>query len=587
MGTPFILVVILVCYMAMPNRFRLTVAATGSATALFLAFYLAPAVFELEPASFFVLAAAAVHGIGYAFLLGWNRLQRRDYLQCERLEQEVAAHTAAEARAERANEAKSRFLAVVSHELRTPLNGVLGGVQILDAPELPPSLREPLRVVEHCAHHLVALIDDLLDLSRIEAGHLTFSVTDFDLGELLDDVGALLEPAAAARHLTLRIERGADTPDWLRGDPVRLRQVLLNLGDNAIKFTERGGVTLGVRAGDGGLLFSVQDTGIGLAEADQARIFEPFAQVDDALGRRGSGAGLGLAISHRLVRGMGGRIELESAPSRGSRFSFELPLEPTEEPKPAGASRVSRRGLSLLLVEDVPANAYIAGALLEGLGHTVTTAKSGAEAIELAERLPFDVVLMDVHMPGMDGLEATRRIRSSGARAEVPILGLTADTQPETVQACRDVGMHSVLTKPLLRRRLERALAEVTPGRSATEATADALVDGDGLARMRRDLGDERLAKTITACLSSMDGAVVAMERSLASGDARALGEAAHRLKGLAATFGLGRLHRQTVRLEAAARAGAPVGEALVELSALCAQTADRLRDAASEPATP
>ncbi len=578
MGTPSLLLIVLVCYAAIPNRVDLTVVATGVATLLLLGFYLAPAVFEPAAVAFFVMAAVFVHGIGYGYLVTWNRVQRRDFLQRRRLEREVAWRRAAEERAEEANEAKSRFLAVVSHELRTPLNGVIGGAQLLDAPGLPADLRRHLAVVEHCAHHLAVLIDDLLDLSRVEAGELELRAHGFDVGELLDDLTAILAPRARAAGLRFDVARAEDIPRRLHGDAVRLRQILLNLGDNAIRFTEVGGVTLAIEGRDGSVRFAVRDTGIGLSETDQSRVFEPFVQVDDARDRQRGGVGLGLAISQRLVAAMGGALLLESAPGEGSCFSFTLPLVAAETPVAEAPERPADACISVLLVEDVDANRYVAKALLEGLGHRVTEAEGGARAVDLATRRAFDVVLMDVHMPDVDGLEATRRIRALAdpARASVPVVALTADTQPASVRACREAGMQAVLTKPLHRDRLARALAQCHGSWApevdgASGICADVLLDDAYFTELREDLGVARLGETVQACVASLEEGLGALRAACSAGDVAGQRAALHRLKGLAGTFGLGRLLREVERLAPAARAGEAVGleglELLVERS--------------------
>jgi signal transduction histidine kinase/CheY-like chemotaxis protein len=374
----------------------------------------------------------------------------------------------ARARAEDSSRVKSEFLANMSHEIRTPMNGVLGMTELALGLELPDEVRECLETIGRSGEALLALLNDILDLSKIEAGRLELEAVPFDLADMLRDVRALFVPRAREKGVALDCRIVEGVPDALLGDPVRTRQVLTNLVGNAIKFTDRGEVEVTV-TGEGReegtivLHFAVRDTGIGIPADKQARIFEPFAQADGSTTRRYGGTGLGLAISSELAQKQGGRIRVESEPGRGSTFHFTAPFgvasaavspTPGESPAVEPAARrdnAAGRRLRVLLAEDNPVNRRIATAMLERRGWAVVVAEDGVEAVAAVERESFDVVLMDVQMPTLDGFEATALIRRREAAtgAHVPIVALTAHALREDHDRCLAAGMDAFLSKPL------------------------------------------------------------------------------------------------------------------------------------------
>ncbi len=375
-------------------------------------------------------------------------------------------------RAEEASRAKNVFLATIGHEIRTPMNGVLGMTEVLLAERSEPALREQLEVIQRSGRVMVALINDLLDLTKLEDRKLSLDPQPFELDEVLRDVEHLSQGAAQARGVGLSFARGADVPPWLTGDALRLRQVLGNLVGNAVKFTEAGQVVVQVeRAGPGDqpvpLRFIVTDTGIGIAPEHLPRLFSLFEQGDSSTTRRFGGTGLGLALCRQLVAVMGGRIEVESTPGRGSRFTVLLSL-PLAAPRasPQGPEFLADDGAPggrVLVVDDNAINLRVTSSLVEKAGYASATAVHGAQAVELAGAGGLVAVLMDCHMPVMDGFEATRRIRAlGGLAAQVPIVALTASAAPEDVEACLRAGMNAVLAKPLSLRELRLALARAT-----------------------------------------------------------------------------------------------------------------------------
>ena len=384
--------------------------------------------------------------------------------------------------AEQASKAKSEFLATMSHELRTPLTGVLGMADLLAAERLSDKERHLVEEIRSSGRHLLDLLSNVLDLSRIESGKLELEHTDFSIAELLEAVRSLLAPQAVERGLTLAFELDENVPLNLKGDPTRLRQVLINLIGNGLKFTSRGEVSARVSRqpepdGRIRLRFEVRDTGIGIPQEKQAELFKPFVQADSSTTRRYGGSGLGLAISKRVVEAMGGTLEVESLPGVGSRFWFEVGLEPGD------AAAAERAELDpaivspqhILLVEDVELNRRLLQMMLSAHGHEVIFATSGAEAVELVARERFDVVLMDVQMPVMDGVEATRQIRQmAGPAREVPIIGLTANVLASEQQRYLAAGMNACLTKPIDWEQLFAALAR-SGGGSETEHVAQNL----------------------------------------------------------------------------------------------------------------
>jgi signal transduction histidine kinase/ligand-binding sensor domain-containing protein/CheY-like chemotaxis protein len=398
------------------------------------------------------------------------------------LQEEVAERTRAERALVEAREAaieasrlKSEFLANMSHEIRTPMNGIIGMTGLaLDHP-LPVQAREYLRIVQTSADGLLHVINDILNFAKIEAGRLDLVSVDFDLRELVDGLVALLGPQAAKKGLALRSEVSPDVPARLVGDPQRLRQVLTNLIGNGSKFTDHGEIRIEVICVESsdparpvGLRFSVVDTGIGIAETDLARIFEAFTQVDGSATRRFGGTGLGLAISSQLVRLMGGRLEVASVVGQGSTFSFVLAcgiadaqsLAPVRRP----AFTRTDRPLAVLLAEDGQVNQLLVRRLLEKAGHTVTVVDTGTQAVEALARTHYDVVLMDIQMPEMDGFEATISIRArelNGAR-RVPVIALTAHAMEGDRERCLAAGMDGYISKPIRPEILFAALAEHT-----------------------------------------------------------------------------------------------------------------------------
>ncbi len=430
---------------------------------------------------------------------------------------DITALKQAKEAAEASEQAKSEFLAMMSHEIRTPLNGVLGMLGLIGAAGLAPREGRYLANAQAAGEHLLDIVNDILDHSKLEAGRIEFEVAPFSPAETIGQAIAVVAPRAAEGGNVIDSDIAADLPAWLAGDRTRLRQILLNLIGNATKFTSRGRIVVAAAAvphdGDTVLEVSVTDDGIGIAPDVLPRLFEKFAQADASTTRRFGGTGLGLAICKRLVELQGGTIGVESEPGRGSRFWFRIPYASAAAPGVAeDAVAAPARALEILVAEDNAINRELISALLQGTGHRCTMVENGREAVEAAGVAPFDLVLMDMQMPEMDGIEATQEIRAlAGPMAAVPVIALTANAFADQAERCVAAGMTGHLAKPIDPARLFAVLADIAgapPGPASVPAnpsrplplmsivpampvlSAGGTGDNAGLARVFADLAD-------------------------------------------------------------------------------------------------
>ena len=424
-----------------------------------------------------------------------EELERHRHHLTELVDQRTLELAAARDEAESANRAKSTFLATMSHEIRTPMNAIIGLAHLLEREVTTPRQRERIGKITTAARRLLHIINDILDLSKIEADKTVLEIIDFAVGATCEHAVSLVRESAQQQGLGLAVEIDPRLPPMLRGDPGRIEQILVNFLSNAVKFSERGTITLRATRMDDGetpdtpvrLRLEVEDQGIGLNAEQQAKLFKPFEQADSSTTRKYGGTGLGLAISRGLVELMGGQIGADSAPGRGSRFWVVLPLAQGDAGMPARSAAqdplpdanafaswllANRSGCHVLLAEDNTLNQEIASELLQNVGLRVTIAQNGQEAVTMAGQAHFDLILMDLSMPVMGGLEAAATIRTLPGQAATPILALTANAFKEDRQRCLEAGMNDHLAKPVTPTTLYQALARWLPGASPRPAAA-------------------------------------------------------------------------------------------------------------------
>lgn len=434
------------------------------------AFWSMLAVLPFTAAGLFVLVTMT--------LLREDRIRAFQSHQAHLIEELEAARDKANA----ANDAKSNFLGVISHELRTPMNGVLGAAQLLSATRLETTQREYLSIIRNSGDNLLSLLNDILDMTKIEAGKMNFEVVDIVIDGLNKRITGPFEAQAEAKGLTFVTTVEGEIPTVVRGDPLRVCQVVQNLLSNAVKFTETGEIhylVRGHRISDQRVRFEfvVQDSGAGIAAADLERLFMPFTQVDTSSTRRFGGTGLGLTIARRMANIMGGDITVTSKLAEGSCFTLEIEAEVVEWAKPVAAAEVHAEieggeSLRVLVVEDHPVNRMILEAWMSSASHITSTAENGQVAVDIAKDQPFDLIIMDVNMPVMDGLTATRMIREGGQNAGTPIVVLSASARHEDHEAGLQAGADAYLNKPIDFGALAALMGRVGGGRDAVAQMA-------------------------------------------------------------------------------------------------------------------
>ncbi|MCG7497791.1 TMAO reductase system sensor histidine kinase/response regulator TorS [Vibrio sp. Of7-15] len=524
-------------------------------------------------------------------------MQRTEQLQTtnQKLNDEVLNHAKARAVAEQANKAKSAFLATMSHEIRTPMNGVLGTASLLKESGLTLSQKHYVDVINRSGESLLDILNDVLDYSKIEAGHLEIASAPFHLKNLIDDVYYMLESRATAKGLTLVVEFKTPTADYYLGDVTRIRQVLINLVGNAIKFTEEGEVTIVIGSGDTGdkgtadnLLFEVTDTGIGISTREQACLFEAFTQA--SAGKRAyGGTGLGLAISQRLIHAMNGEIGVDSKEEQGSSFWFSVPLietSPIEQPDSESSEKVIAK---VLLVEDNPVNCLVAEGFLKRLGHQVVTAVDGISAEQVIEHQDFDLLLLDINLPDTDGVTLMHRLRRIENNKGIdkksnptPAFAFSAHVFNEEVEGYLSAGFDGFLPKPLVEKQLEESIVKALSGRDLlldqsvvqgaelslskdqeiehegfqSDSEALVILDDCVLANDLAVLGDKQISKLVSLFEMSSNDTLKPLLVALKAEDYKAVADLAHRLKGSASSLGLQQLHQLCLQFEVAGKEG-------------------------------
>ncbi|ALM53293.1 hypothetical protein BJB45_12985 [Halomonas huangheensis] len=524
-------------------------------------------------------------------------------------------------RAESASEAKSNFMAIMSHEIRTPLSGVLGMADLLCDEELTEEGRRQLKGLKESAIGLRAVINDILDYTRIESGHLEIHQGTFDFAGMLEHLATAYR-AHGQSNVQFLMRAAPDLPDSVVGDLYRLRQVLLNLLDNAFKFTDHGVVMLRVaRLSGDRVSFVVVDTGCGIEPEDTTAIFEPFAQSDTTLARRHGGSGLGLAICARLVKAMGGQLQVDSQPGSGSRFWFdiELPSQPSSAGSDVGEGEHINPGPHhVLVVEDNELNRELIAAMLVRLGQSCELVANGGQALQALGERHFDLVLMDMQMPVMDGLETTRRWRQCEAQANIedprwhalPVVALTANVMPEHRRACLEAGMDEVIGKPFSRAELSDVLARY-PARAALESSrgnvyqfsagsnkpvsapllaaipqpevdTELLVE-DTLCELREVMSPDGVQRLMTTYLQRFPERLSRLRVALLSDDTAGVEAEAHELRGVSSSLGFRAIESVAAELEGAAAQGNTrdaLEALLVRLEVLGPASGKALRDA-------